>query len=76
MLLLTPKSGARRTIDNNIDGVIAHLISQANAHGDPKERLPQRIYSRFVAYYLDRHSSPPVDADEFYAKVSLASLPG
>lgn len=76
MLLLTSKSGAKRAVGNNIERVISHLISQANTHSDPKERLPQRIYSRFVAYYLDRHSSPPINADEFYARASLARLPG
>lgn len=72
MLLLSPRGRVRSTNDTNLETVIAHLVSQANALEDPQERLPQRIYSRFVAHYLDRHSSPPIGADEFYAKLSHA----
>ncbi|MGH8542738.1 MAG: DNA methyltransferase [Gammaproteobacteria bacterium] len=76
MLLLSPKDRVRSTNGTNLEKVIARLVSQADALEDPQERLPQRIYSRFVAHYLDRHSSPPIDADEFYAKLSLARPPG
>jgi hypothetical protein len=56
--------------------VIERLVSQADAVNDAQERLPQRIYSRFVAHYLRQHCSPPIDADEFYEKLSLVTLPG
>jgi hypothetical protein len=52
------------------------LLSKADAAADAQERLPQRIYSRFVGHYLRRHSSPPLNADEFYAKLAILRLPG
>lgn len=76
MLLLTPK-GSDRIVDAISPlSLMEQLLSEAEAAADPQERLPQRIYSRFVGHYLRRHSSPPLDADEFYAKLSLARLPG
>jgi hypothetical protein len=76
LLLLSPQrleQSAKRVAPEQI---IERLVSRAEALNDPQERLPQRIYSRFVAHYLRRHSSPPIDADEFYEKLSLARLPG
>jgi hypothetical protein len=76
MLLLSPM-----VFDHLVDAtkpliLIEQLLSEADAAADPQERLPQRIYSRFVGHYLRRHSSPPLDADEFYAKLALARQRG
>ena len=76
MLLLTPQGSEKSTNRNTAEQVIERLVSKANTLDDPEERLPQRIYSRFVAHYLRRQSSPPMNADEFYEKLSLAKLPG
>lgn len=76
MLLLTPQGSEKSTDRNTVEQVIDRLLSKADTLDDPGERLPQRIYSRFVAHYLRRHSSPPMNADEFYEKLSLAKLSG
>jgi hypothetical protein len=72
MLLLSPQKREKTANNASIERVIADLVSQADAFEDPQEREPKRIYSRFVAHYLNRHSSPPINADEFYEKLSLA----
>ncbi len=74
MLLLTRQNRERATARTSPEKIIERLVSHANAVDDPEEKLPQRIYSRFVAHYLHRHSSPPINADEFYEKLSLAKL--
>lgn len=75
MLLLSPEDREKSTNHANLERTIARLVAQADALEDPQERSPQRIYSRFVAHYLHQHSSPPIDADEFYEKLSLVRLP-
>ncbi len=75
MLLLTPQDFEKTTNRAGLVGTIARLAAQADAMEDPQERSPQRIYSRFVAHYLHHHSSPPINADEFYERLSLARLP-
>ena len=72
MLLLSPKGRVRSGNKTNLDKLIARLVFQADELKAPHDRSPQRIYSRFVAFYLDRQCSPPIDAREFYAKLSLA----
>ena len=76
MLLLTPKNSDRLVAAASPLSIMEQLLSEAETSDDPQERLPQRIYSRFVGHYLRRHSSPPIDADEFYERLSLARLPG
>ncbi len=75
MLLLAPKNNGQVTGRTSVEGVIESLLMQAHDLKDPEESTPQRLYSRFVAYYMRRHASPPINADEFYAKLSLAKLP-
>jgi predicted RNA methylase len=75
MLLLTPKNSDRLKDSATPLDLMEQLLSEADAATDPQERLPHRIYSRFVGHYLRRHSSPPLDADEFYAKLAIARLP-
>ena len=71
-------SGSVRTIAGTMDlhleleKTIARLVAQADTLEDPQERLPHRIYSRFVAHYLHQQSSPPINADEFYEKLAIA----
>lgn len=75
LLLLTPTVSDRLVDITSSVSLMERLLLEANASDDPQERLPQRIYSRFVGHYLRRHSSPPIDADEFYKKLSLARSP-
>ena len=75
MLLLSPTSRKKPTSRASIESTITRLVAQADALEDPQERLPHRIYSRFVAHYLHHHGSPPIDADEFYEKLATARLP-
>lgn len=50
------------------DEVIAALVAQAAESIDQKERTPERLYSRFVACYLEKGLSVPIDAAGFYKK--------
>ena len=72
MLLLSSEDQKKPTSRASLEKTIAGLVAQADALEDPQERLPHRIYSRFVAHYLHQRSSPPIDADEFYEKLAIA----
>jgi hypothetical protein len=72
LLLLIPQNRDKESAGTSFEKIIEQLVSQADALKDPQERLPQRIYSRFVAHYLRRQCSPPINADDFYEKLSLA----
>lgn len=48
------------------DEVIAELLTQAAEAQDMKERTPERLYSRFIARYLEQGLSVPMDAAGFY----------
>lgn len=48
------------------DEVLAELLMRAAAAEDIKERTPERLYSRFVARYLEQELSVPMDAAGFY----------
>lgn len=54
--------------------IIRHIKSQAEEHRitQPDEWTPERLYSRFVEHYLRQHTSPPINADQFY--LELASV--
>ncbi len=72
MLLLAPKTSDQLMEVSSPLALIEKLFSEAYASNDSQELNPQRIYSRFVGHYLRRHSSPPLDADEFYRELSQA----
>jgi transposase-like protein len=74
ILLLTPQARESATAQTSPEKIIECLVSRAEALADPQERLPKRIYSRFVAHYLSRDGSPPIDAAEFYQKLSLMGV--
>ena len=46
--------------------IARQLLSEAEAFSDPQEQSPQRLYSRFISYYLTRHQAVPLDAHAFY----------
>ncbi len=54
--------------------VIRSLISLAEKRRteEPDEWTSKRLYSRFVEYYLQRNTSPPIDAAQFYTKLAIA----
>lgn len=70
LLLLSPQKNERAVHRSGVEQIIADLVSQAEFLEDRQERSPQRIYSRFIAYYLNHHSSPPINAAEFYQRLS------
>ena len=69
LLLLTKNHQARCTpsvLDPN--DVLAELLTLATTARDYKERTPERLYSRFVARYLESGLPVPMDASGFYSK--------
>ena len=75
ILLLSSNKSDHLEDDTSLFNLMKQLLANADAATDPQERLPQRIYSRFISHYLRHHSSPPLNADEFYAKLALLRLP-
>lgn len=57
--------------DYKTDDVIAELIIRAAQSLDDKERTPERLYSRFVVWYLEHGLAVPMDAAGFYNKIKL-----
>ena len=54
--------------DFEADVVLAELLTLAAKSSDYNERTPERLYSRFVARYLENGLSVPMDAAGFYEK--------
>lgn len=54
--------------------VIRGLVSLAKKRRarEPDEWTSKRLYSRFVEYYLQRNTSPPMDAAQFYKGLAVA----
>lgn len=69
MLLLRRKKTRTLKIATNSSETIERLVNAATRLNDPNESLPERLYSRFVEYYLAHDAHPPIDADEFYAQL-------
>lgn len=74
VLLLRKPAGRRRHVSRTALPVMEELLKLARASGDASERTPQRLYSRFVAHFLTREQSVPLDAEEFYQLVAAKSL--
>jgi 16S rRNA G966 N2-methylase RsmD len=68
LLLLSKKKTQRFSIDNqpSLKIIIDDLIDMAQESGNIKELEVQRLYSRFVVYYLERGFKVPLDASQFY----------
>lgn len=47
--------------------IAQQLHQQALNYSDPIERTPQRLFSRFVTYFVSQHRDVPIDAGTFYA---------
>jgi 16S rRNA G966 N2-methylase RsmD len=67
-LLLLSKGQQFLSLGLEADKVIAELLALATVALDLKERTPERLYSRFVARYLEQGLSVPMDAAGFYKK--------
>lgn len=66
-MILLSKNGKPHTSPlTTIATVVERLRKQALSAGDPEEMTPQRLYSRLVAYYLERAQAVPVGARQFY----------
>ena len=75
-MLLLAKRSKRTTTRGRIDSpraLSARLRRAAEYSPDPTERTPQRLYSRFVTYYLVHHQPVPMDAPSFYRMHAEAS---
>jgi hypothetical protein len=72
MLLLTPRTVTPALAPDSTQIVIARLLDEARTHTNADERLPERLYSRFVSHYLERSCAPPMDADAFYGELATA----
>lgn len=66
LLLVKGEGAAAHALDPEL--VIRDLIIQAAGSADNKERTPERLYSRFVARYLEHGLFVPMDAAGFYDK--------
>ncbi len=73
ILLLQTRNEIASSVEDDPGVVIRELIRVARSHEDNGERLAHRLYSRFVSYYVSRHASPPIDADDFYRTLSELS---
>jgi hypothetical protein len=49
--------------------VMRDLVTRAMSEASPEEWSAQRLYSRFINRYVERHAAPPIDADRFYAEL-------
>ena len=66
VLLLAKQISGETQPSENI-WMTANRLWNAAVHSlDPEERTVQRLYSRFIAYYLVNHQQVPVDASVFY----------
>ena len=61
-------SGAACSDSNYADvhRIVRQLREEAALSADPSELSAQRLYSRLVAHYVERHQPIPLDANSFY----------
>jgi 16S rRNA G966 N2-methylase RsmD len=72
-LLLLTKNRDTRGPSSELEpnDVLAELLTFATTAEDHKERTPERLYSRFVARYLESGLPVPMDAAGFYSRARL-----
>ena len=72
LLLLTKNHDTRDpSAELEPNDVLAELMTLATTAQDLKERTPERLYSRFVARYLESGLPVPMDAAGFYSRARL-----
>ena len=70
VLLLAKGQRKSDKIIDDVWVVTKELLKQAVNSDDLNEMTPQRLYSRFVAYYISRYQDVPLDAAKFYKRFS------
>ncbi|MGC5326277.1 DNA methyltransferase [Brevibacillus sp. SYSU BS000544] len=65
----TKQGGTGSSVLLQPDQVIQELIDQAALSPDTKEQTKERLYSRFVAMYLEQGVAVPLDASRFYERL-------
>ena len=71
LILLVPNARISKKQDAEPDEVIRRLVEDARNQESSDEMLPQRLYSRFVSFYVRRDQVPPINASNFYRKLSV-----
>ena len=70
VLLLTQDRRRRKAVTEELHPVLDELLQLARVSPDGVELTPQRLYSRFVTYYLTKDQSVPLSAEQFYQFVA------
>ena len=70
-------AGAACSDSNSLDvhQIMRQLHHEATLSHDPSELTAQRLYSRLVAHYVERHQEVPMDAKSFYQLQFNQGLP-
>lgn len=66
LLLLEKARPANGAVSADVWSVADELLRVASDARDPKERTPERLYSRLIAYFLKHNQPVPLDAEAFY----------
>ena len=66
VILLSKKPMLEPYSSDAVWDVAGALKHEALLSHDPVEHTPQRLYSRLIAYFLERDQEVPIDADKFY----------
>lgn len=66
LLLLEKACLANGAVSASVWTVADELLRVASGARDPKERTPERLYSRLIAYFLKQNLAVPLDAEAFY----------
>ncbi len=66
VLLLGAIAACSDSKSADVHQITAQLRQEAALSLDPSELTAQRLYSRLVAHYVERHQQIPLDANSFY----------
>ncbi len=66
VLLLAAGTHCLNSDSADIHQIMRQLRQNAALSSDPLEMTAQRLYSRLVAHYVERHQEIPLDASSFY----------
>jgi hypothetical protein len=73
-LLLQKQRVPRKRRAQAVIPLVKKLLERARDSVDDVERTPQRLYSRFINYFLTRQQVVPLDAEEFYQLIANRPL--
>lgn len=71
VILLTPYHRSPDQAVESPQEIVRMLLREGRSLNDPDELSPQRLYSRFVSFYVRRDKAPPMNADRFYEELTL-----